>query len=141
MVVLGKHHLPSIAHLLIAAFNYISFLSLNVSQQLTIKFAVLSLRGVLVTQSCRTLQPHGLSPAKLSVHGILQARILEWVAIFFPGDLLDPGIKPEFPTMQADFSPSEPPRKPQRKHYITLNIYIFIKKHMFKNSVLSDSYL
>ena len=29
-----------------------------------------------------------------SVHGILQARILEWVAISSPGDLPDPGIKP-----------------------------------------------
>ena len=29
-----------------------------------------------------------------SVHGILQARILEWVAYPPSGDLLDPGIKP-----------------------------------------------
>ena len=29
-----------------------------------------------------------------SIHGILQARILEWVAIPFSGDLPDPGIKP-----------------------------------------------
>ena len=29
-----------------------------------------------------------------SVHGILQARILEWVAIFSSGDLTDPGIEP-----------------------------------------------
>ena len=28
-----------------------------------------------------------------SVHGILQARILEWVAMPSPGDLPDPGIK------------------------------------------------
>jgi len=28
------------------------------------------------------------------VHGIQQARILEWVAIPFSGDLPDPGIKP-----------------------------------------------
>ena len=28
------------------------------------------------------------------VHGILQARILEWVAYPPSGDLLDPGIKP-----------------------------------------------
>ena len=28
-----------------------------------------------------------------SVHGILQARILEWVAIPSPGDLLDPGME------------------------------------------------
>ena len=36
---------------------------------------------VLATQSCQTLQFHGLSGS--SVHGILQARILEWAAISF----------------------------------------------------------
>ena len=36
---------------------------------------------VLVAQSCPTLQPH--APLGSSVHGILQARILEWVAIPF----------------------------------------------------------
>ena len=30
-----------------------------------------------------SLQPHGLYPPGLSAHGILQARILEWVAIPF----------------------------------------------------------
>ena len=30
-----------------------------------------------------SLQPPGLSPPGSSVHGILQARILEWVAISF----------------------------------------------------------
>ena len=30
-----------------------------------------------------------------SVHGIFQARILEWVAIFSSGDLPNPGVKPE----------------------------------------------
>ena len=29
-----------------------------------------------------------------SVHGILQARVLDWVAIPSPGDLPDPGIEP-----------------------------------------------
>ena len=39
---------------------------------------------VLVTQSCGTLcDPMDCSLAGSSVHGILQARILEWVAIFF----------------------------------------------------------
>ena len=33
------------------------------------------------------------SPPGSSVHGILQARILEWVAFPTPGDLLDSGIK------------------------------------------------
>ena len=39
---------------------------------------------VLVTDSCPTLcQPMDCSPLGSSVHGILQARILEWVAISF----------------------------------------------------------
>ena len=42
----------------------------------------------LVAQSCLALQPHGLQPARLlSVHGISQARILEWVAISFSGGI------------------------------------------------------
>ena len=39
---------------------------------------------LLVTQSCLTLcDPMGCSPPGSSVHGILQTRILEWVAIPF----------------------------------------------------------
>ena len=38
--------------------------------------------GGLVTKSCRTLAtPWDCSPPGSSVHGILQARILEWVAM------------------------------------------------------------
>ena len=40
--------------------------------------------NVLVTQVCLTLRdPMDCSPPGFSVHGILQARILEWVAISF----------------------------------------------------------
>ena len=46
-----------------------------------------------------------------TVHGILQARILEWVAIPSPEGLSDPGIEPESPTSQADTLPSEPPER------------------------------
>ena len=42
-----------------------------------------------------------------SVHGILQARLLEWVAILFSRDLSDPGIELEPPALQADPLPSE----------------------------------
>ena len=43
---------------------------------------------VLVAQSCWTLcDSMGCSPPDSSVHGILQARILEWVAIFSSRDL------------------------------------------------------
>ena len=48
-----------------------------------------------------------------SVHGILQARILEWVAISFSRDLPNPGIKARSPTLQADSLPSEPPGDPK----------------------------
>ena len=37
-----------------------------------------------------------------TVHGILQARILEGVAFPSPGDLPNPGIKPRSPALQAD---------------------------------------
>ena len=37
-----------------------------------------------------------------TVHGILQARILEWVA--FP----NPGMEPRSPTLQVDSLPAEP---------------------------------
>ena len=40
--------------------------------------------SVLVAQSCLTLCAHmDCSPPGPSVHGILQARILEWVAMLF----------------------------------------------------------
>ena len=54
-------------------------------------------------QLCLTLfDPEDCSPPGSSVCGILQARILEWVAIPPPGDLPDPEIKPMSPALQAD---------------------------------------
>ena len=58
---------------------------------------------VLVTESCLTLA----TPPGSSVHGILQARILEWAAMSFSRDLLNPGNKPRSPTLQADCLPVE----------------------------------
>ena len=51
-----------------------------------------------VAQSCPTL----CDPMDSTVQGIIQARILEWVAFPFSSDLLDPGIEPRSPTMQAE---------------------------------------
>ena len=46
---------------------------------------------MLVTQLCLTLcDPMDCSPPGSSVHGIFQARILEWVAIFFSNYLPKP---------------------------------------------------
>ena len=48
------------------------------------------------------------SPPGSSVHGILQARVLEWVAVSFSRDLPNPGIEPGSPALKADSLPSEP---------------------------------
>ena len=46
-------------------------------------------------QSCPPLwDPIGCSPTGSSIHGIFQARILEWVAISSSRDIPNPGIKP-----------------------------------------------
>ena len=59
---------------------------------------------VKVTQSFPTL----CHPMDYTSHGILQDRILERVAFPFPGDLLNPGIEPMSPALQADSLPAEP---------------------------------
>ena len=63
--------------------------------------------------------PRDCSPLLSSVHRILQARILEWVAISFrrrssQRDFPNPGIKPRSPALQVDYLPPEPPGKPFR---------------------------
>ena len=53
---------------------------------------------------CLTLcDPMDCSPPGSSVHEILQARILEWVACPPPGDLPNPGIEPSSLALQVDF--------------------------------------
>ena len=49
-----------------------------------------------------------------SVHGIVQAGMLECIAIPSPGDLPDPGIEPRPPTVEANSLPSQPPGKPTK---------------------------
>ena len=68
----------------------------------------------LVAQSCPILcDPLDCSPPGSSVHEILQARILEWVAMPPPpGHLTNPGMEPRFLALRADSLPSEPPGKP-----------------------------
>ena len=63
---------------------------------------------VKVAQSCPTL----CDLMDCTVHGILQARILEWVAVPSPGNLPNPGIEPSSPALQVDSLPAEPPGKP-----------------------------
>ena len=42
------------------------------------------------------------NPPDSSIHGIFQARVLEWVAIPSPGDPLGPGIEPGSVALQAE---------------------------------------
>ena len=50
---------------------------------------------VKVAQLCPAL----CHPMDYTVHGILQDRILEWVAFPSPGDLPNPGIEPRSPAL------------------------------------------
>ena len=69
---------------------------------------------MLVAQSCLTFcDPMDCSLPGSSVLGILQEGIPEWVAIPFPRDIPNPGIKPRSPALQADSLPSEPPGSPK----------------------------
>jgi len=65
------------------------------------------------------------SPPGSAVHGISQARILEWVAFSFSGgNLPDPGIKPMSP--DGFFTP-EPPEKPICESIVTANQKVNLK--------------
>ena len=64
---------------------------------------------VKVTQLCPTL----CDPMDYVVHGILQTKILEWVAVPFSRGYSNPGIEPRSPTLQADCLGAEPSGKPK----------------------------
>ena len=52
------------------------------------------------------------SPPGSSVHGILQARILDWLTFPPPGDLPNPGIEHVCPPLAGRFFTTESPGKP-----------------------------
>ena len=62
-----------------------------------------------VAQSCPTL----CDPMGYTAHGILQARILEWVDFPFSRGSSQPGIEPRSPTLQVDSLPTGPQGKPK----------------------------
>ena len=69
--------------------------------------------GGLVAKSCLTL----VTPWTVARQASLSmgfSRQEYWSGLPFPslGDLPNPGIEPESPALQADFLPSELPRKP-----------------------------
>ena len=83
------------------------------------------------------------SPTGSFVHGIIQARILEWVAFPSPADLPDPGIEPGSPELQACSLLSEPPGK-LTGQLQTKNLMVFGRfehKHLNKRELDLDALL
>ena len=78
---------------------------------------------VLVAQSCQTLwEPIDWGSPGFSIHGILQARILEWVAIPFSRGF----SQPRSPRLQADSLPAEPQGKPKNTGVGSLSLLQWI---------------
>ena len=96
--------------LLLGACNRIIPLGSSLAASYRVKHAVLH----LVAHSCPTLcDPMDCSPPGSSVYGILQARILEWVAVPSSRGSSQPRDWTQSPTLQADSLSSEPPGKPK----------------------------
>ena len=69
---------------------------------------------MLVTQLCPILcDPMDCRPPGSSVNGILQARILEWVAIPFSRGSSQPRDQTQVSHFAGDSLPSEPSGKPK----------------------------
>ena len=83
-----------------------------------------------MSNSC---DPVDCSLPRSSVHGILQARILEWVAIPSSGGLPDPGIKPWSSALQADLYLLSYERSPRVCDYV----YLLQNDHHSKSSCRS----
>ena len=75
----------------------------------TIPLGFLPTVKMKVTQLCLT----PCDPLDYTVHGILQARILEWLAFPFSRWSFNPGIEPRSPALQEDSLPDEPQGKPK----------------------------
>ena len=65
---------------------------------------------VKVTQSCLTLT----TPWTYTVHGIPQARMLEWIAFPFSRGSSQHRVRTQVPTLQVDCLPVEPQGKPKQ---------------------------
>ena len=77
---------------------------------------------VKVAQSRLTL----CNPMDCTGHGILQPRILEWVAFPSPGDLPNLAIKPRCPALQVDSLSAEPQGKPKNTGVCSLPLLQWI---------------
>ena len=78
---------------------------------------------VLVAQSCLTLQPHGLQPIRhLCPCRFSREEYWSGFPCPPPGDLLNPGTEPRFPTLQLDSLLTESSEKPKHTGVGSLSI-------------------
>ena len=84
------------------------------------------------------------NPPGLSVHGILQARILEWAAMPPPGDLPDPGMEPvslTSPALAGEFFTTSATRWNQifMTHFLLFYCFSFYQLNIYNlNSEVED---
>ena len=74
-----------------------------------------------------------------SVPGIIQARILEWVAFSSPGDLPNPGIKTRSPALQVILYQLNHKGSPQMGAGSAYNLTLL--PHFVKKELYNDWYL
>ena len=78
-----------------------------------------AVRPLHVCSQCLTLcDPLDCSPPGTSVHGVLQARILEWAALPSFRGSSRPRDRTPSPALAGGFFTTEPPGKPQLDHII-----------------------
>jgi len=106
-----------------------------------------------VAQSCPTLSdPMDCSPLGSSVHGIFQARVLEWGAIAFSGDIVQEAVIKTIPkkckkakwlseeVLQIAEKIREAKGKGEKERYTHLNAEFQRKARRDKKAFLSDQY-
>ena len=88
-------------------------------------------------QSCLTLcDPVHCSPPASSIHGIFQARILEWVAISFSRGPSWPRDRTPVSHTEADALLSEPPGNPITVESWDLSLEFLCHDHIFPLNIL-----
>ena len=87
---------------------------------------------VKVAQSCPTL----CNPVDSTVHGILQARILEWVPFHSPDDLPNPGIEPGLPHCKQILYQLSQQGSPWLDNIISFQLYVIVAKEKGVNCFL-----
>ena len=119
-------------------------LSCHRAHDLLCRLCLVSLRCCFcssVTQSCLTLYSVACSPPGFSVHGIFQARILEWVAVSsFRGSSWSRNWThvSASPAFAGGFFTAEPPGKPLLP-WVSGNKWFLFESSIFENWIWKGS--